>query len=117
MVYPHWCDGRDARQGAWREQYNARVTRVVGEIGVTVDLSGVHPPRLCRDAEAHVLGELRMRLLIVLRRLWPPHHGTRGEGPARERDEEHGVPSPDWCTVRENPADAPVGGAVTDSSH
>ena len=117
VKYPRWRDGRHAREGAWREQYNARVTRVFGEIGVSVDLPRVHSHRLRRDAEAHMLGEFRMRLFIVLRRLWPPHYGSRGEGPARERDEEHGVPSAGGCSLRKDPADAPVGGAVTESTY
>ena len=52
---------------------------------MSMDLPGVHPHRLCRDAEAHVLGERGMFLPITFRGLRPPHYRPRGEGPFRER--------------------------------
>ena len=67
MRYARWCDSRDTFGGAWREQYNTRVTRMLGQIGMSIDLPGVHPHWLRRDAEAHMLGERDMLLLVTLR--------------------------------------------------
>ena len=79
---------------------------------MTMDLSGVHPYRLRRDAEAHVLGERSMFLFITVRRFWPPHYRPRRERSCREGKEEHRILSTDGCDVRKGSTNAPIGGTV-----
>ena len=56
-----------------------------------MDLPGVHPHRLCRDAEVHVLGQRGMLLFITVRRFRPPHYRPRGEGSFRKGKEKHRI--------------------------
>ena len=81
MEHPRWRDGRHTLGEARREQYNVRVTGMFGQIGMSIDLPGVHPDWLRRDAEAHVLGERGIFPLIIFRGLRPPHYRPRREGP------------------------------------
>ena len=83
-----------------------------GQIGVSIDLLGVHPYWLRRNAEAHVLGERGMLLLVTLRGLRPPHYRPCGEGLFREGKQEHRILPAGWRNLREDPADAPIRGTV-----
>ena len=85
---------------------------LVGQIGVSVDLSGVHPYWLRRNAEARMLGELGMSLLVILRGLRPPQYRPCGERPFREREQEHRILSAGWRNLREDLADALIRGTV-----
>ena len=58
---------------------------------MSMDLPSVHAHRLCRDAEAHVLGERGMLLLITIRRFRPPHYRPSWEGSFREGKQEHRI--------------------------
>ena len=79
---------------------------------MTMDLPGVHPHRLCRDAKAHVLGKRGMLLFIIIRGFRPPHYRPRREGPFRKGKEKHRILSTDGRNVRKDPADAPIRGTV-----
>ena len=79
---------------------------------MTMDLSGVHPYRLRRDAKAHVLGERSMFLFITVRRLRPPHYRPRREGSRREGKEKNRILSTDGRNVREDSTNAPIIGTI-----
>ena len=96
------------------------VTRILGQIGVSIDLPGVHPSYsyywLRRNAEAHMLrGERGMLLLVTLRGLRPPHCRPRGEGPLlREGKQEHRI-LPDGCRLAQSEQSARGPGGCADS--
>ena len=85
---------------------------MLGRIGVSIDLPGVHPHWLRWDVETHMLGERGMLLLVTLRGLRPPHYRPRGEGPCREGKQAHRIFPADGRNLREDPADAPIRGTV-----
>ena len=85
---------------------------MLGQIGVSIDLPGVHPYWLRRNAEAHMLGERGVLLLVVLRGLWPSQYRPCGEGPFRECKQEPCILPTGWRNLREDPADAPIRGTV-----
>ena len=113
MKHPRRRDGLHAPGGVWREQYNVRITRMLGQVGMTMDLPGVHPHRLRRDVEAHVLGKRGMLLRITIRGFRPPHYRPRREGSCRKGKEKHRILSADGRSVRKDPADAPIRGAIS----
>ena len=83
-----------------------------GQIGMTMDLSGIHSDRLRRDAEPHVLGEYGMFLRITIQTFWPPHYRPRREGPFGKGKKEPRILPADGCDVRKDSAYTSVGGAV-----
>ena len=81
---------------------------------MTMDLPGVHPHRLRRDAEAHVLEKRGMLLRITIRGFRPPHYRPRREGSCRKGKEKHRILSTDGRSVRKDAADAPIRGEVSE---
>ena len=87
-----------------------RVARVCSQIGMAMDLSGIHSDRLCRDAEPHVLGEHGMLLFITIQTFRPPHYRPRREGPFGKDKKEPHILSADGCDVRKDSAYTSVRG-------
>ena len=75
---------------------------------MAMNLSGIHPNRLCRDAKPHVLGEHGMLLFITIQTFRPPHYRPRREGPYGKGKKEPRILSTDGRDVRKDTAYTPI---------